>query len=85
MNRNQPRFKFSSESKTNEQSGKIEVEIVARPPVECCGCGGRHYVKNYLYHEVMDQVAYIQEASNVGEVARSFPKINASLEDHEVE
>ena len=33
VNRNQPKFKFPSESKTNKQFGKPEVERAARPPI----------------------------------------------------
>jgi len=46
QNRNPTRFKLPNESKTNEQSGRTEVELAARPPVQCWGCGGPHYVKN---------------------------------------
>lgn len=83
MNKNQPRFRIPGESKTNEQSGKIEVEIAARPLVRCWGCGGPHYVKNCPYRKVTVQVTELQEASTVGEVARSIPKINATLEHHQ--
>lgn len=33
MNSNHTRFKPPNESKTNEQSGRIKVEVAARPPV----------------------------------------------------
>jgi len=61
------------------------VEIAARPPVQCLGCGGPHYVKNCLYRKGTDQVVRIQEASTVGEVARNIPKINATLKDDQAE
>jgi len=85
MNKNQPRFKILGKSKTNEQSGRTKVEIAARLPVQCWGCGGPHYLKNFPYCKGTYQVAQLQEASTVGEVASSIPKINVSLEDHQTE
>lgn len=45
--RNQSRFRVPNESKTNEKCRRTEIEIAARPPVQCWGCGGPHYVKDY--------------------------------------
>ena len=59
-----------------------EVEMAARPPVHCWGCRGPHYVKKCPQHRGTNQIVQVQEASIVGEVARSMPKINTALEDH---
>eukprot|EP00253_Pinus_taeda_P003334 PITA_03334 len=67
------------------KSGRIEVETTTRPLVQCWGCGGPHYVKNCPDCKGTDQVAQIQEESIVGEVARSIPKINSALKDHQAE
>lgn len=85
MNKNQTRFKFPSGTKTNKQSVRTEVEMAARPLVQCWGCRGPHYVKNFPHHKGTNQVAQIQESSTLGDVARSMPKINATLEDHQAE
>lgn len=81
MNRNQPRFKLPSQSKLNEQSGRTKVKVTNIPPVHCWGCGGPHYVKNCPHRKRDDQISQIQ-ASTMGELARSIPKINVALEDH---
>lgn len=82
MNRNQPIFKLLCETKMNEQSGRTEVELTTKSLVQCWGCGGPHYVKNCPHRKGADHISQIQEASTVGKVAGSIPKISASLEDH---
>lgn len=47
--------------------------------------GGPPYVKNCRHHKGTKHVAQIQEAYNVGEVVRSLPRINTTLEDHHAE
>lgn len=85
MNKNQPRFKVLGETRTNEKVGRNEAELTNRPPIQCWGYGGPHYVKNCPHCKGANQISQIQEASIVGEVARSILKINAALEDHHVE
>jgi len=85
MNRNQPRFKVPSENKMNEKYGITEAELTIRPPVQCWGCRGPHYVKKFPLHKGPDEISQIQEESTMGKVARSIPKINVSLEDHQTE
>eukprot|EP00253_Pinus_taeda_P014522 PITA_14522 len=58
---------------------------MTRPPVQCWGCGGPHYVKNCPQRKGTDQISQIHEASTVGDVARSVPRINAALEDRQAE
>eukprot|EP00253_Pinus_taeda_P031631 PITA_31631 len=88
-NRNQPknqlRVKPSNESRYSEQSGRADNEETVRPPVQCWGCGGPHYIKNCPHRKGNDQVSQVYEASIVGDVARSIPRINAALEDHQVD
>lgn len=57
MNRNQLRFKLPSESKVNEKSGITEVEVTNKPHVQCWGCRGPHYVKNYPHRKGDDQIS----------------------------
>ena len=57
--------------------------MVARSSVKCWGFRGTHYVKNCPHRKGTNHVTQLQEASRVGEVARSIPKINVTLEDHQ--
>ena len=58
---------------------------MTRHPVQCWGCGGPHYVKNFPQRKGTDQISQIHEASTVGDVARSIPRINAALDDRQAE
>eukprot|EP00253_Pinus_taeda_P018433 PITA_18433 len=69
-----------SESRVSEPPARSEIEGT-RPPVQCWGCGGPHYVKNCPRRKGVDQISQIDEASTVGDVARSVPRINAALEE----
>eukprot|EP00253_Pinus_taeda_P016801 PITA_16801 len=73
-----------SESRVSEPPARSEIEGT-RPPVQCWGCGGPHYVKNCPQRKGVDQISQIHEASTVGDVARSIPRINAALEDRQAE
>eukprot|EP00253_Pinus_taeda_P011521 PITA_11521 len=73
-----------SESRVSEPPARSEIEGT-RPPVQCWGCGGPHYVKNCPQRKGVDQISQIHEASTVGDVARSVPRINAALEDRQAE
>lgn len=53
--------------------------------MQCWGCGGTHYVKNCPQCKGTEQLSQIHEASTVGEVGRSIPRINATLDDRQVE
>jgi len=57
FNKNQPRFKVPSEARTNEQMGRIGAELAARPPVQCWGCGGPHYIKKCPQRRGYDQIS----------------------------
>lgn len=85
QSRNQLRLKPPNESKYSEEPGRADNEGSARPPVQCWGCGGPHYVKNCLHRKEIDQVSQVYEASTVGDVARSIPRINATLEDRQAD
>eukprot|EP00253_Pinus_taeda_P001834 PITA_01834 len=74
-----------SESKISEPPARSDLEGTTRPPIKCWGCGGPHYVKNCPQRKGVDQISQIQEASTVGEVARSMPRINAALDDRQAE
>eukprot|EP00253_Pinus_taeda_P006409 PITA_06409 len=74
-----------SERRISEPPARSDLEGMTRPPVQCWGCGGPHYVKNFPQRKGVDQISQIQEASTVGEVARSMPRINAALEDRQAE
>eukprot|EP00253_Pinus_taeda_P013044 PITA_13044 len=74
-----------SESRISEPPARSDLEGTTRPPVQCWGCGGPHYVKNCPQRKGVDQISRIQEASTVGEVARSMPRINAALDDRQAE
>eukprot|EP00253_Pinus_taeda_P029500 PITA_29500 len=52
----------------------------ARPPVQCWGCGGPHYVKNYPQGNETKHVSQIHEALAVDDIGCSLPRINATLE-----
>eukprot|EP00253_Pinus_taeda_P020635 PITA_20635 len=74
-----------SESRISEPPARSDLEGMTKPPVQCWGFGGPHYVKNCPQRKGVDQISQIQEASTVGEVARSMPRINAALEDRQAE
>eukprot|EP00253_Pinus_taeda_P011854 PITA_11854 len=87
FNRNTTKRTFRakpSESRVSEPNARSEIEGT-RPPVQCWGCGGPHYVKNCPQRKGVDQISQIHEASTVGDVARSVPRINAALEDWQAE
>eukprot|EP00253_Pinus_taeda_P022101 PITA_22101 len=79
------KFRTTNESKVSKQQPRLDSEGVARPPVQCWGCGGPHYIKNCPKQKGTEQLSQIHEASTVGEVGCSIPRINAALEDHQVE
>eukprot|EP00253_Pinus_taeda_P008592 PITA_08592 len=74
--------RVAGNNKGSRGNGKIEG---TRPPVQCWGCGGPHYVKNCPQRKGVDQISQIHEASTVGDVARSVPRINVALEDRQAE
>eukprot|EP00253_Pinus_taeda_P013560 PITA_13560 len=80
-----PKFRSTNESKVSEQQIRLDNEGTARPPVQCWGCGGPHYIKNCPQRKGTEQLSQIHEASTVGEVGRSVPRINAALEDRQAE
>eukprot|EP00253_Pinus_taeda_P014041 PITA_14041 len=79
------KFRPNNESKVSEQRARLDNEGTTRPPVQCWGCGGPHYIKNCPQWKGTEQLSQIHEASTVGEVGRSVPRINAALEDHQAE
>eukprot|EP00253_Pinus_taeda_P026738 PITA_26738 len=83
--RTTPKFRSANESKASEQQIRLDNEGTARPPVHCWGCGGPHYIKNCPQRKGIEQLSQIHEASTMGEVGRSVPRINAALEDRQAE
>eukprot|EP00253_Pinus_taeda_P034318 PITA_34318 len=83
--RTAPKFKTATEPKGSEQHPRLDNESTARPPVQCWGCGGPHYIKNCPQRKGTEQLSQIHEASTVGEVGHSIPRINAALEDRQAE
>eukprot|EP00253_Pinus_taeda_P021183 PITA_21183 len=83
--RTTPKFRSTNESKVSEQQIRLDNEGTTRPPVQCWGCGGPHYIKNCPQRKGTEQLSQIHEASTVGEVGRSVPRINAALEDRQAE
>eukprot|EP00253_Pinus_taeda_P023509 PITA_23509 len=79
------RAKSIGETRMSEPPAKMDTEGSNRPPVQCWGCGGPHYVKNCLQRKGTDQISQIHEASTVGDVGQSMPRINAALDDHQAE
>eukprot|EP00253_Pinus_taeda_P025293 PITA_25293 len=79
------KFRTTNESKVSEQQPRLDSEGTTRPPVQCWGCGGPHYIKNCPQRKRNEQLSQIHEASTIGEVGRSVPIINAALEDRQVE
>eukprot|EP00253_Pinus_taeda_P018413 PITA_18413 len=79
------KFRSANESKASEQQIRLDNEGTARPPVQCWGCGGPHYIKNCPQRKGTEQLSQIHQASTVGEVGRSVPRINAALEDRQAE
>eukprot|EP00253_Pinus_taeda_P010631 PITA_10631 len=80
-----PKFRTANEPKASEQPIRLDNEGTARPPLQCWGCGGPHYIKNCPQRKGTEQLSQIHEASTVGEVGRSVPRINAALEDRQAE
>eukprot|EP00253_Pinus_taeda_P027426 PITA_27426 len=79
------KFRPTNESKVSEQHARLGNEGKLRPPVQCWGCGGPHYIKNRPQRKGTEQLSQIHEASTVGEIGRSVPRINAALEDRQAE
>eukprot|EP00253_Pinus_taeda_P032987 PITA_32987 len=79
------KFKTANESRVSEQHASLDSEGTATPLVQCWGCGGPHYVKNCPQRKGTEQLSQIHEASMVGEVGRSVPRINAALDDRQAE
>ena len=61
------------------------MEVIFKPLVHCWGCRGPHYVKNCPQRKGKEQLSQIHEASTIGEAGRSVPRINAALDDRQVE
>eukprot|EP00253_Pinus_taeda_P016502 PITA_16502 len=80
-----PKFRTANEPKAREQQIRLDNEGTARPPLQCWGCGGPHYINNCPQRKGTEQLSQIHEASTVGEVGRSVPRINAALEDRQAE
>eukprot|EP00253_Pinus_taeda_P003695 PITA_03695 len=83
--RTMSKFRTANESKVSKQLARMDSEGAARPLVQCRGCGGPHYIKNCPQWKGTEQLSQIHEASTVGEVGCSVPRINAALEDRQVE
>eukprot|EP00253_Pinus_taeda_P032966 PITA_32966 len=83
--RSTSKFRSANDFKVSEQQIRLDNEGTTRPPVQCWGCGGPHYIKNCPQRKGTEQLSQIHEASTVGEVGRSVPKINAALEDRQAE
>eukprot|EP00253_Pinus_taeda_P015743 PITA_15743 len=79
------KFRPNNESKGSEQQAHLDNEGATRPPMQCWSCEGPHYIKNCPQRKGMEQLSQIHEASTVGEVGHSIPRINAALEDRQVE
>eukprot|EP00253_Pinus_taeda_P012331 PITA_12331 len=79
------RSKSIGETRMSEQPARMDTEGITRPRVQCWGCGGPHYVKNCPQRKGTDQISQIHEASTVGDVGRSMPRINAALDDRQAE
>eukprot|EP00253_Pinus_taeda_P023407 PITA_23407 len=79
------KFRATNEPKVGEQQLRLDNEGTARPPVQCWGCGGPHYIKNCPQRKGTEQLSQVHEASTVGEVGRSIPRINAALEGRQAE
>eukprot|EP00253_Pinus_taeda_P030276 PITA_30276 len=79
------KFRPTNESKVSEQHACLDNEGTIRPLVQCWGCGGPHYIKNCPQRKGTEQLSQIHEASTVGEVGRSVPRINAALKDRQAE
>ena len=66
-------------------SSKPEQQQVTKPPLQCWGCGEAQYYKNCPQRARNDTIANLQEASIIGDVAQNIPRINATLEDRQVD
>ncbi len=57
-----------------------------REALKCWGCGEPHYFKDCPNKkESFGNVHSIQEATTIGEIARSIPQISAALENQQAE
>eukprot|EP00253_Pinus_taeda_P011207 PITA_11207 len=79
------KFRPTNESKVSEQHARLDSKGTVRPPVQCWGCGGPHYIKNCPQRKGTKQLSQIHEASTVGEIGHSVPRINSDLEDRQAE
>jgi len=82
--RNQPKTAYS-ENRPIEGATKSVNDQQSKSPLQCWGCGETHYYKNCPHQARTKRLSNMQEASIVGEVARSIPRINTTLDDHQAE
>lgn len=80
--KNLPNFPAYSESKQTEGINKPVTEQPPKPPLQCWFCGKSYYYKNFPHKVRTEQLSNMQEASTVGDIARSMPITNATLDDH---
>lgn len=79
------KFTTTNESKASEQPTRLVSKGAARPPVQCWGYGGPHYIKKCPQRKGTEHLSQIQEASAVGELGRSVPRIYAALDNRQEE
>ena len=85
-NRNStPNHKNNSKGKeTVNNRGNFTKNFERKEPVKCWECNGPHYASFCPNQKkTISNIHNIQEEMTVGELARSMPRINASLENRQ--
>eukprot|EP00253_Pinus_taeda_P021984 PITA_21984 len=69
------KFRTVNEPKGSEQHPRLDNEGTARPPVQCWGCGGPHYIKNCPQRKGTEQLSQIHEASTGARLVAVYPRL----------
>ena len=64
--------------------GNFTKNFERKEPIKCWKCNGPHYASVYPNQKkIVSNIHTIQEEMTVGELARSMPRINATLENRQ--
>ena len=91
-NKNFPGNKNNSPSNQNNSKGKeiannhgnYTKKFECKEPIKCWECNGPHYASVYPNRKKnVSNIHTIQEEMTIGELARTMPRINATLENRQ--
>jgi hypothetical protein len=78
---------FSSQSRNKSTEYAREgTEELEKGPLQCWGCGDPHLLRDCLHRQHDNKKVYnVQEATTVNDVAKSVPRIYATVENRQVD